>query len=174
MKDAPSFTVRRSDRRTVNLQIQPDGSLLIRAPYFVSDAELRRIVAQNTDWITRQRKKNAERQNAHPELTPEQENALRKAAHELLPQRVAYWAPKLGVIPSAITITGAKTRFGSCSGQNRISFSWRVMQYPPEAIDYVVVHELAHTVHHDHSKAFYALIARFLPDYKAREEMLKK
>ena len=172
MKD--SFTVMRSDRRTVNLQIQPDGSLLIRAPYFVSEAELRRIVAQNADWIARQREKNAERQIAHPELTPEQENALRKAAHELLPQRVAYWAPKLGVMPSAITITGAKTRFGSCSSQNRISFSWRVMQYPPEAIDYVVVHELAHILHHDHSPAFYACIERVMPDHKARRALLRK
>ena len=79
----------------------------------------------------------------------------------------------MGLRPAGITITGARTRFGSCSSKRRISFSFRLMQYPPEAIDYVVVHELAHLRHMNHSAQFYALIEQYMPDYKVRRAMLK-
>ena len=88
--------------------------------------------------------------------------------------RVAYWAARMGVEPAGITITAARTRFGSCSGKNRLSFSLYLMDYPAEAIEYVVVHELAHIRHHDHSTAFYGEVARYLPDWRARRALLKK
>ena len=62
----------------------------------------------------------------------------------------------------------------SCSGKNRLCFSWRLMDYPEEAIDYVVVHELAHIRHHNHSRDFYALVASILPDYKERQALLRR
>ena len=74
---------------------------------------------------------------------------------------------------SGITITAARTRFGSCSPKNRLCFSWRLMAYPEEAIDYVVVHELAHLVHRNHGPEFYALVASILPDHKQRRALLK-
>ena len=80
----------------------------------------------------------------------------------------------MGLVPAGIKITSARTRFGSCSGKNSICFSWRLMLYPPEAIDYVIVHELAHIRHHDHSPAFYALIEQYLPDWKVRMKLLKE
>ena len=80
----------------------------------------------------------------------------------------------MGLVPAGIKITSARTRFGSCSGKNSICFSWRLMLYPPEAIDYVIVHELAHIRHHDHSPAFYALIEQHLPDWKVRMKLLKE
>ena len=58
--------------------------------------------------------------------------------------------------------------------KNSICFSWRLMLYPPEAIDYVIVHELAHIRHHDHSPAFYALIERYMPDWRERMKLLKE
>ena len=86
---------------------------------------------------------------------------------------MARYAAIMGVTPTGITVTGAKTRFGSCSYQNRLCFSWRLMAYPDEAIDYVVVHELAHIRHKNHSPAFYSFIEQVLPDYKSRIKMLK-
>ena len=91
----------------------------------------------------------------------------------MLPERVAYWAARMGVEPAGITITAARTRFGSCSGKNRLSFSLYLMDYPAEAIEYVVVHELAHIEHHNHSAAFYKLIEQYLPDYRSRIKLLK-
>lgn len=96
-----------------------------------------------------------------------------RRAREILPGKVKQYAALLGVEPTRITITGARTRFGSCSAKNALSFSWRLMDYPEEAIDYVVVHELAHIRHHDHSKAFYELIASVMPDHRRRRGLLK-
>ena len=82
--------------------------------------------------------------------------------------------PTLGVTPTGIKITSAKKRFGSCNGKNSICFSLYLMQYPQAAIDYVVVHELCHIRHHDHSPAFYRLVESVLPDYKERERLLRR
>ena len=73
-----------------------------------------------------------------------------------------------------VTITGAEKRFGSCSARNSICFSWRLMQYPDEAVDYVVVHELAHIQEKNHGRAFYALVGRYMPDWRERRALLKE
>ena len=70
-------------------------------------------------------------------------------------------------------ITSARTRFGSCSSKGSVCFSLYLMRYPAAAIDAVVVHELSHLRHHDHSPAFYAEVERWLPDYREREKLLK-
>ena len=64
--------------------------------------------------------------------------------------------------------------FGSCSGKNRLSFSLYLMAYPETAIEYVVVHELAHIRHHDHSPAFYREVEAYLPDWRARRALLRR
>ena len=79
----------------------------------------------------------------------------------------------MGVSPAGVRITGAKTRFGSCSAKNALCFSWRLMRFPDAAVDYVIVHELAHIRHHDHSPAFWAEVARYMPDYAQRRAMLR-
>ena len=79
----------------------------------------------------------------------------------------------MGLAPTAVKITSARTRFGSCSSKNSLCFSLYLMQYPPEAIDAVVVHELCHMRHRNHSPAFYAEVERWLPDYREREKLLK-
>jgi predicted metal-dependent hydrolase len=80
----------------------------------------------------------------------------------------------MGLEPTGVGITGAEKRFGSCSAKNRLSFSWRLMRYPEAAVDYVVVHELAHIRHKNHGKEFYALIESYMPDYKERRKLLKE
>ena len=99
---------------------------------------------------------------------------IRTPVKEILPQRTAFWSARMGLSPTQIRITSARRRFGSCSSEGHICYSWRLMQYPPEAIDYVIVHELAHLKHMNHSPAFYALVAKYLPDHKARRALLKK
>lgn len=168
------FKLIRSRRTTVGIQVSRDGEVIVRAPYGVSQAQIRRIIDNNSAWIARQKEQLTARAAAHPEPTEEQQKVYIKYAKELIPQRVAYYAPRMGVEPTGITITGARTRFGSCSAKNRLSFSWRLMDYPMEAIDYVVVHELAHIRHHDHSPAFYAFIASVMPDHKERRALLRK
>ena len=90
-----------------------------------------------------------------------------------LTAKTAYYAKIMGLSYGRITITSAKTRFGSCSSKGNISFSYLLMLYPDEAIDYVVVHELAHLVEMNHSSAFYKIVENILPDYKNRQKLLK-
>ena len=80
----------------------------------------------------------------------------------------------MGLKYGRITITGAKTRFGSCSSKGNISYSFRLMKYPEAAIDYVVVHELAHILELNHSEKFWNIVASVFPDYKERRKLLKK
>lgn len=168
------YAIVRSKRKTVALEITKDARVLVRAPMRMPKGDIARFVASHQAWavahmeIMRQRLA-----QQGPEPTPQQEEALRKRAKAYIPGRVAAYAAIMGVAPAGITITKAKTRFGSCSGKNRLSFSLHLMRYPAEAVDYVVVHELAHIVHKNHSKAFYDYVAQFMPDYQHRRALLK-
>ncbi len=168
------YTLIRAKRRTMSLQLDRDGRAVVRAPYGVKKEFIDRFVAEHEDWLTRAREKQQNRRLAHPEPTDEERKSLLAQAREYLPMRVDYWSGIMGLTPTGLKITSARTRFGSCSGKNSICFSWRLMQYPPEAIDYVVVHELAHIRHHNHSPAFYALIERYMPDWRERMKLLKE
>ena len=168
------YTLIRSARRTLGLEITPACEVVVRAPLRCSQRQIDRFVAEHRDWIegklALQQRRAAWRAAMEP--TPEQERELRRQAADVLPQRVAYYAPQMGVSPTGIKITSARTRFGSCNGKNSLCFSWRLMQYPPEAVDYVVVHELAHIRHHNHSRDFWAVVESVLPDYRYRQSLL--
>lgn len=165
----------RSSRRTLGLEITRDCRVIVRAPLRCSQREIDRFVDSRRDWIADklalQQRRAAVRAALEP--TPEQEQDLRRRAAEVIPQRVAHYAPLMGVTPAGIKITSARTRFGSCSGKNSLCFSWRLMLYPAEAMDYVVVHELAHIRHHNHSQDFWAFVASVMPDYRRRQALLK-
>ena len=163
------YRVVRSRRRTVALQVDQSGSVVVRAPMALPAEEIRTFVEKHETWIHRQQQRQARYRAEHPEPTPQEQEALRRQAKTLLPQRVAYWAGVMGVRPTGIKITSARTRFGSCSGKNSLCFSLYLMAYPPEAIEYVVVHELAHIRHKNHSPAFYAEVERYLPDWRRRQ-----
>lgn len=169
------YTVIRSGRRTLSLEITPALAVAVRAPYACSEKQIAAFVQAHTAWLEKHMDFQQQRQAAAAarQVTPEQEAALRRQAQQVIPERVAYYAARMGLTPAGVRITGARTRFGSCSSQNRLCFSWWLMQYPPQAVDYVVVHELAHIRHHDHSPAFYALVARYMPDYRQRQALLR-
>ena len=95
-------------------------------------------------------------------------------AEIILKKRVIEYASRMGVTPSAVRITNAKTRWGSCSGNNSINFSWRLIMAENDVIDYVVVHELAHIKEHSHSARFWAEVENILPYYKLRQKSLKR
>lgn len=164
----------RSRRRTVSLEIQRDLSVLIRAPLGMPEEEISRFLERHRDWLARHLEEARARQERHPEPSPEQAEALIRRAKEILPGKVAHYAAEMGLYPTGITITGARTRFGSCSPKNRLCFSWRLMDYPEKAIDYVVVHELAHIRHKNHGPQFHALVASVLPDHRERRALLRR
>lgn len=167
------YTLIYEKRKTLSLKVASDLSVLVKAPKGLPRAEIDSFVSAHKLWIEKAKARQEKRMETENALTNERIAELRACATETIPKRVAFYAKIMGVQPTGIKITSAKTRFGSCSGKNSLCFSWRLMLYPPEAVDYVVVHELAHIREKNHSPAFYAVVAAVLPDYKAREQLLK-
>ena len=163
----------RSKRKTVQLRLREDGVLQVRAPLRMPRWEIEEIISRHDTWLRNARERQRVRQEQHPEPTEEQrEECIRRAKAEL-PPLVEHYAALMGVTPAGITVTSARTRWGSCSGKNRLSFTWRLMLYPNEAVEAVVVHELAHIRHKDHQKGFYDEVLGVLPDYYERMKLLK-
>jgi predicted metal-dependent hydrolase len=113
-----------------------------------------------------------------PNLPPEQIKAACVQIYKILakrdlPDRVFDFAKQMAVMPTAVKITSAKTRWGSCSSKKSLNFSWRLMLADDDVIDYVVVHELAHIRQMNHSAAFWAIVEDILPDYKERKVQLR-
>jgi len=111
-------------------------------------------------------------------LSPEEiKEACIKIYHMLakrdLTEMTSYFAERMGVKPAAIKINSAKSRWGSCSEKKSINFSWLLIMADDDVIEYVVVHELAHIIELNHSKRFWAIIEKILPDYKTRRKRLK-
>lgn len=168
------YELLRSNRRTLSLEITEDLRLIIRAPRRCPNAYIRSFVEAKSDWIDSHMEKQRLRAESRTELSEEDISGLISLAKKEIPPLVESYAAIMGLKPAGVKITSAKRRFGSCSSKNSLCFSYRLMLYPREAVEYVVVHELAHIVHRNHGKDFYALIASVLPDYKKRDRLLKK
>lgn len=169
------YQVKRSKRKTISIEITKDLCVLVRCPMRLPKREIEHFLAKNEAWISSHlvtMKKRVELEQKHT-LSERQASALKEKAKEVLPQRVAYYSALTGLVPTGIKITSAEKRFGSCNAKDSLCFSFRLMLYPPEAVDYVIVHELAHIRYKNHGRQFYALIAQVLPDYKKRERLLK-
>lgn len=162
----------RSKRKTIELSIDEDFKPLVKAPAKMSTADIEKFVLKHEKWIEKHVKNKIEHAEKFS-VSKEEELMLKAKALPYLTERTNYFAELMGLKPTGIKITSAKKRFGSCSGKNSICYSWRLMLYPPEAIDYVVVHELSHISQKNHGVDFYNLIAKYLPDYKEREKLLK-
>ena len=94
-------------------------------------------------------------------------SVLSARALERIRQRIEYYAPRIGVQPNRVAIRDQKSRWGSCSSKHNLNFNWKLIMAPPQALDYVVVHELCHMHAFNHSPKFWALVERYMPDYKA-------
>ena len=102
------------------------------------------------------------------------ENYLREMARDQIEACVAAQAHRMGVRPKTIVIRDQRTRWGSCSSTGTLSFNWRLIMVPPTVMEYVVIHELAHMVHPNHSTAFWAFVSQYYPAYKEARSWLRK
>ncbi len=168
----PEFEIKRSSRKTLCLEITREAKILVRAPKRVRRDVIDDFVRKNEAWIEAHLRKREEK-NAREALDEAGIAELTALAKAVIPQKVEHFAKIVGVTPTGVRITGAKTRWGSCSGKNSLCFSYRLMLYPEKAVDYVVLHELCHILHHNHSKDFWQAVERYMPDYKAAQKMLK-
>ena len=173
----PDYRIIRSGRKTLALQISPQGEVLVRAPQRLSELRIREFVAANTEWIYAKLARFQAAQSAAPalpRLTPGQLAELKKRARTELEARVRRFAPQLGVTWGRIAIRTQHTLWGSCSAKGNLNFNALLALTPPEVQDYVVIHELCHRKHMDHSPQFWAEVERLAPDWKARRDWLKR
>jgi predicted metal-dependent hydrolase len=98
----------------------------------------------------------------------------RNTAKTFIEERVRHYSGLLGFHPERLRISNARFRWGSCSRNNGLSFSWRLIMAPSLIIDYVVVHELVHIREKNHSRSFWTLVAGIMPDYRKYRLWLKE
>ncbi|MBQ3404074.1 MAG: M48 family metallopeptidase [Oscillospiraceae bacterium] len=170
------YQIIKSKRKTVGIQVKM-GRVIVRAPMRAGRAEIESYVQRLRPWIEKQletqRRREAEAEKLPP-LYDEDIRALAEKAKARIPERVAYYAPIIGVSYGRITIRNQRSRWGSCSSKGNLNFNCLLMLTPPEVLDCVVVHELCHIRHMNHSKEFYADVLRVCPDYRESEKWLKE
>ena len=172
MMENITYRTTRNQRKTVAIQITPNGEVLVRAPKRMPEAAIRAFVASKESWI----KKHLAKISAQPQLpalTEAERKALAEEAKTVIAQRVTRFAPLVGVTYGNITIRSQRSRWGSCSTKGNLNFNCLLMLAPPEVLDYVVVHELCHRKEMNHSPRFWAEVERVMPDYRIHKQWLK-
>ncbi len=165
------YKIVRSDRKTISLRITAEGTLEVRCPKRMTNAEVDRFVQSKRNWIETHLKK---RPPQLPPFTESEIEALAARAKQVIPERVAHFAPLVGVSYGNITIRNQRTRWGSCSSKGNLNFNCLLMLTPPEILDYVVVHELCHRKEMNHSARFWAQVERIIPDWPVKRKWLKE
>ena len=166
----------RSDRRTIAAEIR-GGRVIVRAPRRATERDIRSFLEKHGKWLETHLEKAAEREKRKDgvhRLMEEEVRALAERARQVIPERVAHYAPLIGVSYGRITIRNQRSRWGSCSSRGNLNFNCLLMLTPPEVLDSVVVHELCHRKEMNHSDRFYAEVLRVFPDYWAQDRWLKE
>lgn len=136
-----------------------EGKIIIQTPYY--DALIKNYEAE-------------ENKSAIEKLRSDLKKWYKKQASDYITKRVDYYKDIIGVTVNSVSIKSRKTQWGSCDSNGDITFSWRLVMACPEAIDYVVIHELCHRKHMDHSREFWKLVQKFMPDYKKQKQWLEE
>ena len=187
------YTLIRSARRSLSLQIAKTGEIVVRAPLRYSFEKIELFLHEKSRWIEKHQEKTRERNIQKEadkwyyflfwerlfrwEMTDTaviklSKETLRKYVDKRLPELLSGKSFKRSI--ANIRINSARTRWWSCSSKGTLSFSYRLIAFPEETIDAVIVHELSHLSHANHSKRFWDLVYSILPDYEARVKILKK
>lgn len=165
-------------KKTVSLEVKRDGSVIVRAPLRMPQREIQEFIDSHRGWIEHKcrlmekRRTQSVSTGAPPvdEISEKEWNKIREAFAD----RVDYYCKKMDVQVGRITIRNQKTRWGSCSARGNVNFNYQLYYMPPELMDYVIVHELAHRRHMDHSALFWAEVERYCPEYADYRDRLKK
>lgn len=166
------YRIIRSKRKSLALEVTRNAEVIVRAPLNMPETRITEFLFQRYEWIKKAIQKQKQRENKY-NLSADELKCLMEKAVQIIPGRVEYYSRIMNLYPTAVKINFARTRFGSCSPKNSINFSAYLMLFPTTAVDYVVVHELAHIKYKNHQKEFYSLIEKYMPDYKNRAKLLK-
>jgi len=170
------------------IQIKPDATVQIKTNYTTSTKSIEAFVAKKDSWIRKklsliQNKKIDDKKfflfgklctkDDYNLLTDEDmDKFYKQKAKESISPLINYWSEKMQLYPSYVGYRKNRSRWGSCNHKNRLSFNTNLAKMHPHFIEYVVVHELAHIKHKNHSKEFWAEVEKYLPDYKIRKKLI--
>ena len=169
MTDIP-YTLVRSSRKTLSIQITPQGQVILRCPNRMAKREAEAFLESKLSWI----EKHLSACPPAVPLTADELDWLTEAAKEDIPLRVSRLAALVGVTYGRITIRSQHTRWGSCSAKGNLNFNCLLFLCPEAVRDYVVIHELCHRKQLNHSPAFWAEVERCCPDYRSHKKWLKE
>lgn len=168
----------RSARKSLGLEVRDANTVLARIPTRVSDRELKAFVENHRSWILEKTEVMAEREEKRKSTPAPQPELLSKTDRMKIQlkigKRVRHYCETMGVTVGYVTVKNQKTRWGSCSAKGNVNFNYQLAFLPEELLDYVVIHELAHRNHMDHSRAFWAEVEKYCPDYRERRAALKE
>lgn len=167
-----NYQVKYSKRKTISISIDK-GEVVVRSPLGVDRKTIEDVIEKHKRWIEKHLEIQKRKSDLFDSLSEDDIKILKKSAKQYFKDKTEYFSKIMGLEYGRITITSAQKRFGSCSSQGNISYSYRLMLYPEEAREYVVVHELAHLKQMNHSSKFYKIVESVLPDYKRRKKLLK-
>ena len=170
--DAAVVFVRKRRARHYILRLRDDGVVRVTVPWRGSRAEAERFVIARREWIAHQRQRRELALEA-TRVPPEVEARLRKLAGRRLPARLLELAGAHGFAVAGVNVRNQRTRWGSCAPSGRISLNWRLIQVPPAVCDYVLLHELTHLRHLNHSARFWRELARLCPHHTEARRWLK-
>ncbi len=167
------YTIVKSARRSLAVEIKRDGRVIVRVPYNASVADVTAFLKDKTAWVESHLKKIKEYAPDY-KLSKEEIERLKKQAKKVFDERVAFYAGIANVSYTKISIKAQKTLWGSCSKNGTLSFNCLLLLTSVESIDYVIVHELCHRKQMNHSPVFWREVESLLPDYKIRRKKLKE
>ena len=175
------IVVIRSDRRSFAIEIGMDKKIKVRVPRRASKAQIEEMLKAKHDWILKTLDKIEQRNTAEAReyaeakpLSSEEIKKLKKEARIRLTELTEYWAGRMGISYGRISIRGQKTRWGSCSSKGNLNYNYLLVLCPDEVAEYVVIHELCHRIHMNHSKRFWEKIEEFCPNYRQARKWLKQ
>jgi predicted metal-dependent hydrolase len=164
-----------SKRKTLSIQINKFGSVIVRAPLKTDLAYIQSFLKQKEQWIQAKVEYilNLRAQLPTHSYSEIEKKKMKIRAKSFILDRLNHWSVIMNIRYQNFRLSSAKTRWGSCSNKNTISINWKLILAPLEVLDYVVIHELAHVKEKNHAKAFWNLVQTFDPNYKHHRQWLR-
>ncbi len=173
--DGIEVQMTRKDVRALRIRVKPDGQVAASVPRRMPQRQVEAFIRGKADWIAKQQRRAADSPMARADdADPAQVRQWRQAVEACVPALVAAWEPLMGVTAGSLAYRNMRSRWGSCQpATGRICINVRLALYPPECLEYVVVHELCHLIEPGHGSAFHALMDGFMPDWRDRRARLR-
>lgn len=170
-----SYQVRISRRASrLGITVHPGGRVVVTTPYRIQDEDVHLFIRRHSSWLSRALSKMLKLKSRTVLPGGKTDYAQNKErARKLIHERLAHFKALYHYSFNRVSIRNQSTRWGSCSRKGNLNFSYKLIHLPPEIADYVVVHELCHLAELNHSKAFWNLVAKTIPNHKELRARLR-